>query len=201
MSEKHRRYFNERAAGWDRLISDKTLQRLGGIIEELDIQPGSNILDVGTGTGVLIPFLQRVLGGTGSIVALDLAEEMLQRAREKHGEKQIRYVTGDIAAAPFRENFFDEVICNSCFPHFQNKGAAVQEMFRILKPGGRAVVCHTMSREQLDSMHKALDSVVYNDRLPANDVMCSLFQQAGFDDLAISDRPTGYLLTARKNKR
>lgn len=201
MSEKHRRYFNERAAGWDQLLDDETLQRLDGIINGLNIQPGSKILDVGTGTGVLIPFLQKALEGSGSIVALDLAEEMLKRAKEKHGERQIRYVMGDIAAAPFTENFFDEVICNSCFPHFQNKRGAVQEMFRILKPGCRAVVCHTMSREQLDSMHKALDSVVYADRLPDNDTMRSLFQEAGFDDLAISDWSAGYLLTARKNKR
>ncbi len=126
---------------------------------------------------------------------------MLKKAKEKYGEKQIQYVLGDIAKAPFADNFFDEVLCNSCFPHFQNKKAAVQEMLRILKPGGRAVVCHTMGRKQLDSMHKALDSVVYADRLPDNDAMHSLFQGAGFDDLDILDCPDGYLLTARKNKR
>lgn len=179
MSEEHRRYFNERAAGWDQLIQEHTLQRLKGIIQGLNIQPGSAVLDVGTGTGVLIPFLQGVLGNSGRIVALDLAEAMLKRAKIKYGEKQVQYVRGDIAAAPFAGDYFDEVICNSCFPHFQNKEAAVQEMLRILRPGGRAVVCHTMSREQLDSMHKALDSVVYADRLPDNAAMHFLFNGAG----------------------
>lgn len=200
MSENRRRYFNERAAGWDQLATEETLQRLGRIIEGLKIQPGSKVLDVGTGTGIVIPILQGILGASGSIVALDLAEEMLKRAKEKHGNKRISYVRGDISEAPFEEDCFDEVLCNSCFPHFQDKGAAVKEILRILKPGGRAVVCHTTGRKELNAMHKSIDSVVATDKLPDEGEMLALFRQAGFNDITISDAPTGYLLTARKGK-
>jgi hypothetical protein len=101
LSEQHRKYFNEKAAHWDQMVEDKTLQGLDLIIKGLEIKPGSVVLDVGTGTGILIPFLQEAVGDSGSIVALDLAEEMLKRAKEKHGE-QVRYVQGDIVNTPLR---------------------------------------------------------------------------------------------------
>lgn len=197
MSEQHRKYFNEKAAHWDQMVEDKTLQGLDLIIKGLEIKPGSVVLDVGTGTGILIPFLQEAVGDSGSIVALDLAEEMLKRAKEKHGE-QVRYVQGDIVNTPFEDNSFDEMICNSCFPHFQDKEAAVKEMMRILKPGGRVTVCHTASREDMNAMHRSFGGVVGEDMLPDDDEMKSMFQQAGFASIEISDSDRGYLLTARR---
>jgi len=198
LSEKHRRYFNEKAAIWDQLFEDKTRQRLCRIIKELKIKPGSAILDAGTGTGILLPILKEAVGPSGTIVALDFAEEMIRRAREKHGDDQFSYVVGDLTTTPFADSSFDEVICNSCFPHIQDQEAAAREMLRILKPGGRATVCHTTSREELNSMHNSLGGVVGNDTLPADDEMQSLFSQAGFTDISIIDQAEGYIFTAIK---
>jgi SAM-dependent methyltransferase len=199
MSEQHREYFNEKAAHWDQMAEDKTLHRLELIINGLDITTGSVVLDVGTGTGILIPFLKQAVGVSGSIVALDLAEEMLKIAKEKHGDEQIRYVQGDIINTPFEDNSFDEVICNSCFPYFQDKGAAVREMMRILKPGGRVTVCHTASREDMNAMHRSFGGVVGEDMLPDDDKMKSMFQNAGFNSIEIFDSAIGYLLTAGRS--
>ncbi len=177
---------------------EKPLQRLDRIVKELKIQPGSVVLDAGTGTGVLLPLLKEAVGPTGKIVALDFAEEMLLRAREKNGEEKISYVPGDLTATPFDNGTFDEIACNSCFPHIKDKAAAAREMIRILKPGGRATVCHTSSREELNSMHRSIGGVVGNDMLPGDDEMQALFQQAGFASIVITDTAEGYTLTARK---
>ncbi|MGB9792707.1 MAG: class I SAM-dependent methyltransferase [Thermacetogeniaceae bacterium] len=198
MSESHRNYFNEKAAVWDSLIDEVTVSRLARIVEKLGIKAGSTVLDAGSGTGVLIPFLRQAVGREGRIVALDFAEEMLRRAREKHGDENITYIVGDLARTPFLDCVFDEIICNSCFPHLQDKPAAAKEMLRILKPGGRVTVCHTMGREMVNALHRSLGGVVGNDLLPDEAEARRIFEEAGFICVEISDSPEEYLLTAYK---
>lgn len=126
----HREYFNQKAGEWDSLLSEETIQCLSTIIKELAIKPGSHILDVGTGTGVLLPFLVEAAGKDGRVVALDIAEEMLARAKAKNIEN-VEYVLGDITCTPFEHNTLDEIICNSCFPHVIDKLQALREINAI----------------------------------------------------------------------
>lgn len=196
MSESHRSYFNEKAAIWDSLIDEVTVARLARIVEGLGIRRGGVVLDAGSGTGVLIPFLLRAVGDQGRVVALDFAEEMLRRAREKYGDENITYVVSDLTCTPFPDCVFDEIVCNSCFPHLQDKAAAAREMMRILKPGGRVTVCHTMSREAVNALHCSLGGVVGNDLLPDDEEARRIFEEAGFVRVEISDRPEEYVLTA-----
>ncbi|MCG0279063.1 MAG: methyltransferase domain-containing protein [Thermanaeromonas sp.] len=193
----HREYFNQKAGEWDSLLSEETIQCLSTIIKELAIKPGSHILDVGTGTGVLLPFLVEAAGKDGRVVALDIAEEMLARAKAKNIEN-VEYVLGDITCTPFEDNTFDEIICNSCFPHVIDKPQALREMARLLKPGGRLVICHPMSREAVNELHKSIGGVVGNDLLPDDQEMQNLCRQAGLEEVNIVNTHEKYVLTARK---
>ncbi len=196
MSEKHRVYFNEKATVWDQMMAHKPHEKLREIFGAWEFAPGSTILDVGSGTGVMLPLLKNKLGPSGKIIAFDLAEEMLLMAKKKNGEEGIDYIQGDIAAAPFTDNTFDVLICNSCFPHFLNQAVSVREMARILKPGGRVVICHLSSRAELNAMHSSLGGVVANDLLPDEKAMMLMFNQAGFSDISIDDLEDRYVLTA-----
>lgn len=197
MSEKHRSYFNEKASNWDELMAHRSLRDIEEMIRALEILPGSNILDAGTGTGILLPILKNLAGKSGKIFALDIAEEMLAQARIKNGDS-IAYVRGDLTATPFEQDFFDEIICYSCFPHIVDKAKAIQEIMRIAKPGGRVTICHTSAREGLNNMHQSIGGVVGSDMLPDDDTMRALFNQAGFADIRITDRDNKYLLVSRK---
>ncbi|MEN6348297.1 MAG: methyltransferase domain-containing protein [Syntrophomonas sp.] len=196
MSLKHRAYFNEKAAVWDQMMAHKPHEKLKETFKDLKFEPGSKVLDVGTGTGVMLPILQEMVGLSGKITAFDLAEEMLSIAKIKNGQENIDYVQGDIEAAPFEDNTFDAVICNSCFPHFLNQAASICEMARILKPGGRVVICHLSSRQELNAMHRSLGGVVGNDFLPDEKVMMLMFNQAGFSGIRVDDLEDRYILTA-----
>lgn len=196
MSEKHRLYFNEKAPVWDQMMAHKPHVKLKEIMKSLRIAPGSTVLDVGTGTGVLLPILKDMVGSSGRIVAFDLAEEMLRQAREKNGEDNIQYVQGDITSSSFADHTFDEVICNSCFPHIVDKQASVTEMARILKPGGRVTICHLSSRAELNAMHRSLGGVVGEDVLPDEAEMLLMFNKAGFTGINITDVEDRYILTA-----
>ncbi|MFC1984380.1 class I SAM-dependent methyltransferase [Chloroflexota bacterium] len=72
-----RAYFNQKAARWDETSSEMDTTKLERMAKRLEIEPGSVVLDVGTGTGVFIPFLLRETGKGGRITALDIAEKML----------------------------------------------------------------------------------------------------------------------------
>jgi len=57
-------YFDEKAAKWDTLIQDEVVIRLRNMVEELALPKGSKVLDLGTGTGVLIPMLIEAVGSS-----------------------------------------------------------------------------------------------------------------------------------------
>ncbi|WP_256218700.1 class I SAM-dependent methyltransferase [Neomoorella thermoacetica] len=61
---------------------------------------------------------------------------------------------------PYPDATFDEVICNSAFPHFPHKLKALKEMARVLKTGGRVIICHTAARETINNLHKSLQRII-----------------------------------------
>ena len=192
-----REYFNSRADTWDENIAERDTNKLTGMAERLELKPGSVILDVGTGTGVFLPYLLKNIGKNGKIVALDLAEEMLAKARAKYPVENVEYLHADIMDIPIYEEMFDSVVCYSSFPHFQDKHKALTEIKRVMKPGGRVLVCHTSSRDHINGMHSTLPGVE-NDLLPAPGEMRKLFSDAGLNVVKIEEDAESYLAVGKK---
>ena len=201
MLDKHKTWFNEKAAVWDSVVlQEERCQRLHDIIKNLGIQDNTMVLDVGTGTGVLIPWLMEAVGLGGKIVAVDFAEEMIERALAKNFGSGVKFFSADVHKLPLENDLFDEVVCNSAFPHFHNQQLAMQEMARVLKPGGRLTICHPAPREELNNFHRNLGGVVANDMLPAGEEMVLMANRSGITDVELKDGPQTYLLTGRKIK-
>jgi len=193
-----RTYFNYRAVVWDETNSEADMTKLEVMVKRLNIKPGSTVLDVGSGTGVLIPFLLRRIGGEGRLVALDVAEEMLKRAQAK-GYKDVAYLHADVTSIPVGDEVFDVVVCYSSFPHFRDKLRALAEINRVTKGGGRLLICHTSSRAMINQLHRQIPAVE-NDIIPDEPEMQFLLSRAGFTDIKIDDSNEGYLARARKLK-
>jgi len=88
-------------------------------------KPGNHVLDVGCGTGVLIPYLLESIGPTGRVVGLDYSKNMLRIAREKFPKQtypNVDFVLADVMAFE-ADDLFDIVICYSSFPTFLTKRA------------------------------------------------------------------------------
>ncbi len=194
-------YFDRLAPTWDKELTPERLKCLGSIVRELGIKPGYHVLDVGSGTGVLLPFLIIELGSEGRIIALDFSAEMLIQTQAKSFPTIVGFAQADVLAIPLADNSVDLAICNSVFPHFRDKGRALKELARVLKNSGRLAICHTMSRVMINQLHQSVGGVIANDLLPDESQLRGLIKQAGLRITRFEDNPERYLVIAEKRAR
>lgn len=180
------------------MTSEETKVRLPSLINELNIKPGETILDIGSGTGILLSLLYKATNGEGEIVSLDIAEEMLKQAKNNGHHSNIDYVHADVASIPLSSDTFDLVICYSCFPHFSDKTKALAEITRVLRKGGRLAICHTASRQEINELHHSIGGVVGSDSIPDKATMRELLEASGLKPIEVLDEERRYLVIASK---
>lgn len=197
MQNHKRRFFDRQAENWDYHCEHKNLSR---IIEEADIKKGSLVCDVGTGTGVLVPYLLKKIGEKGEIIAIDYSTEMIKKAKEKFVKtKRVKFIVGDIHKTDFPDNYFDYVVCNACFPHFENKNIALKEICRILKKNGLIIISHPTGREFVNKLHKNSDVSIKKDRIPPGSNLAKILQLCSFTPMKIIDELEFYFVSAVKS--
>jgi demethylmenaquinone methyltransferase/2-methoxy-6-polyprenyl-1,4-benzoquinol methylase len=102
----------------------------------LGLRPGERVLDVGAGTGVSTEELSR---SGAYAVGADLSTGMLRAGR--HGGRTVPLVAGDALKLPFPDETFDAVTISFALRNVVDTGAALRELGRVTRPGGRLVVC------------------------------------------------------------
>jgi len=190
-------YFNEKADSWDSKAAEKDKLKLQHMADRLYIKSGATVIDVGTGTGIFLPYLLQKTGIYGKIIALDIAEMMLLKAKSKHIAVNIDFICSDVVALPFPDEICDAVVCYSCLPHFSNKLQAILEMKRALKRGGQVFFCHTSSRQSINEIHRSQPELCAH-LFPENDEVRQMLIEAGFTDIRISEGENDYLAAARR---
>lgn len=193
-----RDFFNSRAATWDEKVAEKDASRLKAMIARLDIEAGATVLDVGTGTGVFVPYLLKKIGREGKIVCLDFSENMLKIARAKGFTGNVQYLCADIENSRLPDKSFDTVVCYSVYPHFEDKPKAFKEIYRLLRKGGGLFICHTSSRQAINDIHRSTPEVC-DHTFPENHETSRMLAGAGFEDISIEDGKEDYLVSARKS--
>ncbi|WP_420128845.1 class I SAM-dependent methyltransferase [Longimicrobium sp.] len=99
------------------------------------------VVDVGCGTGNLLPLLTGSAGRTGGYVGVDLSPEMLRVARGKgSGVGPIGFVAADAEGLPLRDGSFDTAVSASVLHYWDDADAALAEIRRVLRPGGRLLL-------------------------------------------------------------
>jgi SAM-dependent methyltransferase len=108
----------------------------------LGLGPGDGVLDVACGPGNFVRDFGRLVGPSGLVVGLDASATMLRRgvadtgaARRRNGN--VAFVRGSATDMPFRDATFDAVCCFAALHLFDDPFAALDEMARVLTPGGR----------------------------------------------------------------
>jgi ubiquinone/menaquinone biosynthesis C-methylase UbiE len=193
-------FFNQMAAGWDeRFYNPEMRERLPQLVSLFHLQKGAKILDVGAGTGGIVPYLLEAIGAEGSIWAIDFAEEMVKIGRKKfQNENRVIFELASVEDLPYKDWFFDQIVCFGAFPHFDDKPKALEEMARVLKPGGTLIIAHALSSVALRRHHQNC-APVSKDFLPEEDEMRAFLERAGFQPQRLIDQPNCYLCEGVKD--
>jgi len=104
----------------------------------MDLQPTDRVLDLGCGTGWASRRMARV---SAEVIGLDVADEMLRRAEQTStGVNNVRYVWGSAEKIPAADNAFDKVLSVESFYYYADQGKALDELRRVITPGGRLFI-------------------------------------------------------------
>jgi demethylmenaquinone methyltransferase/2-methoxy-6-polyprenyl-1,4-benzoquinol methylase len=108
------------------------------------VRPGNRILDIAGGTGDIAALLANKLGGKGDIVLADINPDMLAVGRDRLIDKgltgNLHFIQANAEHLPFPDNHFDLVTIAFGLRNVTRKELALAEMFRVLKPGCRALI-------------------------------------------------------------
>jgi len=171
------------------------------LLEAADLRRGESVLDVATGPGTVARLAAVRLGAEGRVVAIDIAQPMLDIAKAKApppGAAPIEYRNSPAAPLPAAAGAFDAVLCQQGLQFFPDRPAALREMRRVLKPGGRAAIAvwAELERNQIfASFHAALrdrapaalaELIVAPFSWPSGAALKSAAEDAGFRDVRLS---------------
>ena len=171
-------FFNSVANNWDNMINVNEC-KINYLLDKLDIQENDSILDVGTGTGVLIPFFNK-LNLNIKIKAIDISDNMLKIAKKKFEMfNNISFGLVDVE----KENIdskYDKIILYSMFPHLENKTTTIKKLVENnLNSHGKLMIAHSDSRDFLNNIHKNKDDRISESRLIDINLQKNLFEKVG----------------------
>ena len=200
MQDPHQEFFDLLASEWDLMFTTEDLERLSHIVDKLEADHGMNVIDLGCGTGILFDMIRRKVGPQGSVTGVDFSLRMVLKAHRNFPFSNVNCIDGDVAALPFRTDYFDLGVAFSAFPYFSNKQQAVDEVHRVLKENSKFYIIHLQSSKELSAIHHRIGGVVANDELPPADRLIEILHNSKFTDIVIDDEPGHYLATAVAGK-
>lgn len=153
--------FNDIAFKWDEICKHNDA-KIRKIIELSAVKEGARILDVGTGTGILISYLLKT--HPLNVTAIDISDNMISIANRKYHDSNVKFIAADIMN--FYEDGFDYVFLYSAYPHFQNKNDLFNHLYNLMNKDGKIIIAHSESKEKINEIHSKSE-YFQNDILPS----------------------------------
>jgi SAM-dependent methyltransferase/uncharacterized protein YbaR (Trm112 family) len=180
---------------WSRLF-------VPGVIAAAQVQSGSKVLDISTGTGEAAVGVLPVIGPSGTLVGADISPEMVRSAVRRVGDPHFLPIAADGQELPFRNGCFDAVVCQLGLQFFPDPTRGLSEFRRILRPGGRAAVCVISTADRAPMWGFLAEAIARHlpeqrDILMASFALAdaerieNLFRRAGFVNVSVTKEVRG----------
>jgi ubiquinone/menaquinone biosynthesis C-methylase UbiE len=179
-----------------------------------ELPKGSSVLEVAPGPGYFCIELAKL--GPYAITGMDLSRTFVKMAAEKAAAAgvKVEFVEGSASNMPFPKDSFDFLLCRAAFKNFAKPVAALQEMCRVLKPGGRGLlidlsrdagpedVSHAVDKMGLSTVNRILTKMAFKTMLIRSAYTRAefeqMFAQTKFADVQIAADGMGFEITMRK---
>jgi arsenite methyltransferase len=186
---------NER---YSKLAEDSCCLSCGGAINFSDLKPGEVCVDLGCGRGNDVIRMAQVVGDQGLVYGLDISDGMIEKANKNAAKLEIsnvKFIKSELESIKLPSNIADLVISNCTINHASDKVSVWNEIYRILKKGGRFVISDIYSLEDVPEQYRN-DPVAVSECWAGSikkDDYLKIISDAGFSDVDILEESKPYL--------
>ena len=169
------------------LTPDVAAQR-GAVLEVLALEAGERVLDIGSGPGLLARDMAEAVGAQGRVRGVDISADMLVLSKARcAAQPWVEFEIADAAGLPYPDAAFDAAVSTQVYEYVPDIPAALAELHRVLRPGGRALildtdydslVMNTRDQARMDRIMAAWDEHFVHAGLPR--VLAFGLREAGF---------------------
>ena len=193
-----REFFDKLAPQWDENEILSTPDKVEEILDYIDLKEGMSVLDLGTGTGVLLPYLAKRIGEKGKLTAVDYSEGMLSRAKQKFN--MLKPLPEFISMDFEKENIegeYDRIILYSVYPHLHTPIDTLKWLRSVnLKEDGKIFIAFPCSEKFINNIHKERESE--SDILPPATKLAQLFRDCGLNAEVKAQNEGAYVIEISK---
>ena len=163
------------------------------------IEPGDRVLEPGCGAGRLTELLARAVGPRGAVLACDVSEEMVRRAKARvpSPPAEVRVASLTDLASPAAQ--FDQAVLLNVLPHFTDLPRALGALRRLLRPGGALWIHHLAASAEVNAFHRKLSPPLDTHFIPEAPELRAALAAAKFEAVSIEDGDGVFALFARRS--
>jgi len=187
-----RKSFDELYQLFEPPLPEGVPERLEKIVAHGKITRGDIVLDVGSGTGILIPIIKKYK--PGCIHACDLSEGMLGQLRKNY--PYVKTILADVQDLKLPDGCLDAAFLNACYPNIVDKAGALTNLTRMIKAQGRIVISHPLGKAFILSIKDGVPFPL--DEFPKESEAGALLKPFGFEIETFIDESELYILVAAK---
>jgi ubiquinone/menaquinone biosynthesis C-methylase UbiE len=111
------------------------------VLEIADLKPGINFLDIGCGTGWAVSHAAKICNYNGAFYGIDISAKMIGKAQDNYPDPEVfHFIKANSESIPLADETFDRIICTNSFHHYLHPLKVMEEIHRLLKPGGKVYI-------------------------------------------------------------